>query len=389
MKNILIVANDFPYPPTHGAAVDMWNRILILQKMGYSVDLLATVNDLPDDDRMRIAKEHADNVWVVARHRGVRSLLSFLPFQVHSRNNLRHIQVGKRYDAVILEADYVASFLKNHAALHTKRILRIHNEQVRYFCDLAAGASGNWIKKLYYYSEAAKFHFFSPSAMRQCDQLWFISDKERQEHVEKVPGDSEKSVFLPTHVNPADLHPYTPSGRTVLFIGTLTISHNIDSVVWFVDNIHSQLKDIDGYRFQVAGRTAGNPTPVLDRLITANEGIALGKDPVSLDDFYRSAAVFVNPVIRGAGIKIKVVQALLAGLPVVTTSMGMEGTGFVPGRHLLVADTPHEFSACVRQILDEPALAESLVRNAQRYLVERYDMKVTMQRSLSEMFDNQ
>lgn len=389
MKKILVVANDFPYPPAHGAAVDMWTRILILRKMGYSIDLLATVNEIPDENRMRVAKEHADQVWVVRRQRGMRSLLSLLPFQVRSRSELQRVRVGERYDGIVLEADYVAPFLKNPATHQAKRILRIHNEQVRYFCDLAAGAGRSWIKKLYYYSEAAKFRLFSPSVMRQCDLLWFISDEERREHLEKVPRDSERSVFLPTHVNPADLHPYTASGKVVLFVGTLTISHNIDSVVWFADHIHPQLRNIDGYRFQIAGRTAGHPTPLLDHLIMANEQIALDKDPVSLDNLYRGAAIFVNPVIRGAGIKIKVVQALQAGLPVVSTTMGMEGTGFVPGEHLLVADTPGEFTACVRRLLEDPVLAERLVQNAQSYLTERYDMKVTMQRSLSELFSGE
>ena len=72
-------------------------------------------------------------------------------------------------------------------------------------------------------------------------------------------------------------------------------------------------------------------------------------------------------------------------MPVVTTSMGVEGTGFKDSIHLLVADTAQEFADCVRKLLIEPNLAESLVRNAQAFLTERYDMKTNMKKTLSEI----
>jgi polysaccharide biosynthesis protein PslH len=70
-------------------------------------------------------------------------------------------------------------------------------------------------------------------------------------------------------------------------------------------------------------------------------------------------------------------------VPVVSTSMGMEGTGLEPSIHLLVADTPQEFAACVRRVILDRTLAQSLVRNAQAFLAGRYDMKANIQATLS------
>jgi glycosyltransferase involved in cell wall biosynthesis len=375
---------DFPYPPDHGAAVDIWARILILAEMGYTVDLLASVREMPDEDRMQAVRERVGNLWVVRRRCGLRSALSFIPFQVRSRIDLQDVMLGQRYDAVLLEADYVAAFLENPAARQTKLILRIHNEQVAHFREFAQG-TGNWLKKLYYYSESFKFRFFSHTVMRQCDYLWFISDSDRQEYVRKNPQDDRKSFFLPTHVSPSALRPYSASSRTVLFLGTLTISHNVESVAWYIEKIHPLLCDLEGYAFQVAGRTAGQPIPTLKHLIQQHKNVSLIENPIILDGIYESAAVFVNPVIRGTGFKVKLIHALLAGLPVVTTSMGVEGTGFKDSIHLLVADTVEEFAGCVRKLLTDPVLAKSLVCNAQAFLAERYDMKVSMQNILLEI----
>ena len=386
MKSILLVAMDFPYPPGHGAAVDIWTRLLVLEEMGYRVDLLATVNEMPNPDLMRTVWEHVDNLWIVRRRRALRSVLSFLPFQVRSRIDLENIPLDQPYDAIVLESEYVAAFLKHPAARHAKLILRLHNEQVGYFRDLAEGAK-SWVKKLYYYSESLKFHFFSPPVIRKCDLLWFISDSERQEHVGNHPLHKSKSYFVPTQVNPKALRPFVAGGRTVLFVGTLTITHNIDAVAWFIEKVHPLLSELEGYAFQVAGRTAGQPIPQLKRLVQQHNHVLLEEDPVVLDGLYQNAAVFVNPVICGAGVKIKLVQALEAGMPVVSTSMGMEGTGFKPSIHLLVADTPQEFAACVRRLILDRTFAQSLVRNAQAFLAERYDMKANMQEALSELLE--
>jgi glycosyltransferase involved in cell wall biosynthesis len=384
MKSILIVANDFPYPPDHGAAVDTWALVLILAEMGYSVDLLASVREMPDETRMQAVRERVGNLWVVPRRCGLRSALSFVPFQVRSRIDLQDVMLGQRYDAVVLGADYVAPFLKNPAARETKLILRIHNEQVGYFHELADG-SNKWWEKLYYYSESFKFRFFSSSVMKACDYLWFISDSDRQKHIQEDPQDDQKSFFFPMHVDPSAMRPYCAGGRTVLFLGSLTISHTLNSLAWYIKKVHPLLSDIEGYSFQVAGRTAGHPIPFLNHMVQQHRNVSLMENPVVLDGIYENAAVFVNPVIRGAGFKVKLIHALQAGLPVVTTSMGVEGTGFKDSIHLLVADTAQEFAGCVRKLLTDPVLAESLVRNAQAFLAERYDMKASIQKDLPEI----
>jgi polysaccharide biosynthesis protein PslH len=381
MRSILLVAMDFPYPPGHGAAVDMWTRLLVLKEMGYRVDLLATVNEMPNPDFIRTVREHVGNLWIVGRRRTLRSFLSFLPFQVRSRMDLQNIHLDRPYGAIVLESEYVAAFLKNPAARHAKLILRVHNDQVGYFRELAEGTR-SWAKKLYYYSESLRFRCFSTRVIRTCDLLWFISDRERLEHVRNNPQHKSKSYFVPTQVNPETLRPFVAGGRTALFIGTLTITHNTDAVAWFIKEVHPLLSELEGYAFQIAGRTAGQPVPLLKQLVQQNN-VLLEEDPGVLDCLYQNAAVFVNPVVCGAGVKIKLIQALAAGVPVVSTSMGMEGTGLEPSIHLLVADTPQEFAACVRRLILDRTLAQSLVRNAQAFLAGRYDMKANIQTTLS------
>lgn len=384
MKRILIVANDFPYPPTHGAAVDMWNRIQILGKMGYQLELLASVREIPEEESISMVKKYVHRVHIVRRLGGIRALLSLTPFQIVSRMNLKDVPLRGSFDALIMEADYVAPVLQNQAVRDAHRVLRIHNEQVLYFKELAQGAK-SWRKKMYFLAESVKFRLHAQKVMAQCDQIWFISEHERLSHLQKHPEDAVKSWFVPTHVNPVDIKPYKSGGSTVLFIGSLTITHNTDSIEWYIAHVHGRLLDIPGYSFQIAGRTGGQDLAGLCKLVAGMPRVTLNKDPISLDNIYAAARVFVNPVIRGAGIKIKVVHALQEGMPVVTTALGIEGTGFEDGVHVLVADTPEEFAAATRRVLLEPDLGRSLVEKAQRFMREKYDMQRNMSRMLANL----
>src|ERR1700756_4946248 len=100
MVRILFVANDFPYPPDHGAAVDMWNRISILKRLGFAVDLIATVKSHPKPEHISVIRPFVQDLWIVERNRGLSTMLTLEPFQVRSRSALRNIPLRESYDAV-------------------------------------------------------------------------------------------------------------------------------------------------------------------------------------------------------------------------------------------------------------------------------------------------
>jgi hypothetical protein len=98
-----------------------------------------------------------------------------------------------------------------------------------------------------------------------------------------------------------------------------------------------------------------------------------------LDSSYDEAAVCVVPVLSGAGVKFKTIEALVRGVPVVGTTLGFEGVE-IPGLLDWLADSPIDFSALVVQILEDPLAARrspvfSIARS--KYSVEEYAMRLT------------
>jgi polysaccharide biosynthesis protein PslH len=372
LERILLVANDFPYPLNHGAAIDMWWHIQTLRNLGFRVDVAATVKAMPPEEHIQALNAEVDQLFIVQRHRGFKSAAAALPFQVKSRTALRTVALSKEYKAVVMVAEHVASILENESLRARKRILRLHNDEVRFFQELSK-SSKNVLRKVFYRSEAAKFRVLSPKIFSKCDALWFISDYERKQHIKKHPADRKKSFFVPPRVDRNAMRHQSLEGRRVLFVGTLAFANNSSAVEWYVSHVHKLLCDVIGYKFVVAGNTVGESAETLKRIVKAYPNITLIENPKEIETLYGSAAVFVNPVLRGAGLKMKTIDAIQAGVPVVTTSPGVEGTGLTHRRHLLVADTPKEFADCIKIIFDNRRMATELVAAAQEFVATKFD----------------
>jgi len=154
---------------------------------------------------------------------------------------------------------------------------------------------------------------------------------------------------------------------SILFVGGFGHRPNIDAVQWLVSDILPTLKKLVP---EVSTVIAGSsPPPAVKRL--AGDGLVVTdyvSDPM-LEWLYRSASVAVAPLRFGAGVKGKVVEAMRFGLPVVTTSTGLQGLEGAAG-FIEVAHSADEFASAVARLIRTPDLAR---RRAQQGLdfVER------------------
>jgi glycosyltransferase involved in cell wall biosynthesis len=89
-------------------------------------------------------------------------------------------------------------------------------------------------------------------------------------------------------------------------------------------------------------------------------------------------SVFVCPIFSGSGVRVKILEAFAAGIPVVSTPMGAEGLGCVEGRELLLARDGSEFSSAVMKLFNDPAQAAAMAKQARQTAEEKWDWSDTM-----------
>lgn len=154
--------------------------------------------------------------------------------------------------------------------------------------------------------------------------------------------------------------------RDLCFLGGYRHAPNIDAVIYFVREVLPLIKaEIPDIRFVIAGAHAPDEVRAL-----ASDDVVVAGMIGDLRDLFDPCRVFVCPLRVGAGAKGKVVSALSYGIPIVSTSVGVEGAGLTDGETVLVADTPADFAAAtVRLYRDHDLWArlsqagQSLVRD--------------------------
>lgn len=382
-KKMLIVAPDFPYPPNHGGRADVWGRIQAVSRLGFEIHLVATVKEFPRKEDVDAVRDYARSVLCCARTSSILDLFSSTPYQVKSRDCLASIELDAHYDFVLLETQYVSSILRN-PSLSGRQILRIQNDEPAYYRELCR-SSRSVAGKLYYFTEALKFKRLDSLLLAKIRNRMFISRDEYAAFVQDH-GDMN-SVWLPAPPPDAREYDRAPESRTVLFLGSFFMPNNRDAVRWYLARVHSRLLDIDGYSLMLAGNSRGESLGWLHRLTRGDSRISVFDSPDDLSPLYSQSAVFINPMLHGAGVKLKTINAVQNGLPVVTTTVGNQGTGLVPGSHVLVSDDPAGFADHVRDLLLNPCKRDSMARAARQYLEENYDHEAILSRFLSDLLN--
>jgi glycosyltransferase involved in cell wall biosynthesis len=160
-------------------------------------------------------------------------------------------------------------------------------------------------------------------------------------------------------------------GVELLFTGTMDFRPNVDAVLWFAEAILPRLRQA---RPEVRCLAVGkSPDPRLRAAARRQDGLIVTGGVPDVRPYLARAALYVVPMRMGSGVRLKVLEAMAAGIPMVSTRVGLEGIAAVDGEHALVADTPGAFAAAVLRLLADPALGARLARAARALVGRRYD----------------
>lgn len=201
--------------------------------------------------------------------------------------------------------------------------------------------------------------------------------------VERLKGGEGEVSVLPFGI---DVARYSPpgmerNGGEILFLGALEAGFNRDAIGYFARRIYPLLEDIEGLSLTVVG----GPLPKeLDNFALAGEVEVVGKVE-DVRPYLHRASCMVVPLRFGGGLRIRILEALAAGLPVVATKAAVAGMELREGQDYLGAETPEEFSAQLESILDDRELWLRISQSGLRRVEELYSRRV-QDRKVVELF---
>lgn len=262
---------------------------------------------------------------------------------VQFENELKRI--NKTPDVVVLEftqmllmIDIVKKYFPNakiFASEHDVSFLR---------CKREAENEKNIIKKIYkkiVYKTMLKYEILG---LGMCDLVMPHNDKDKKLLLEK--GISENKIFtLVPYYNKSCIE-RNVNGNDILFYGAMSRKENYESAIWFINHVMPLLEDTD-VRFIVVG---ANPVDELKKMQT--EKVIVTGFVDSVMPYFEKCLCMVAPLLSGAGIKIKVIEAMVSGVPVLTNEIGIEGIPAIDKEDYVNCITPEQYAETIRNIMN-------------------------------------
>jgi glycosyltransferase involved in cell wall biosynthesis len=222
------------------------------------------------------------------------------------------------------------------------------------------------------------------------DATLAVTELDRQALTSAINGNGSTTTgsftVIPIAVDTEQIRPVArpTDSLNLLTMGTLYYPPNADGIRWFVGEVFPLIRSqVPGVRLTIIGK---NPPKDFLRLAEdkTNNIVVTGFVP-ELNPYFAESALAVIPVRAGGGMRVRILEAFARAMPVVTTTVGLEGIQAEPGEDVLVADSPSDFAACVIRLLNDQALQDQLSTNGRRLVESKYNWQVTL-RDLDKVY---
>jgi glycosyltransferase involved in cell wall biosynthesis len=213
--------------------------------------------------------------------------------------------------------------------------------------------------------------------MKRFDIVFTLSEFDKDYLLTMAPHLRVRAGAYPAGLDITD-SVYERVDKSILFLASYKHRRvNVVAALFFYREVFPLVrKRLPEAKFIIAGY---GPPVELTCLQDNDRGVLVPGFVESIDECYKKASIFVAPILVGGGIIVKVLDAMAAATPVVTTSYGNEGIGAVPGRDLLVADDPASFAAAVIKLLEDPEFANKLALNGRLFVIQNFALERTIE----------
>lgn len=392
---ILFITLGVPYPPDSGPRIRDYH--LIRAVAADHAVLVLSLDSSPDDRAVLELRKWCEVVEVVpdtprsvSEHLAsvARGLLAGRPLAMHPFYRpemaaaIRRILRQRAVDVVQIEHSFLAGYVMDVPQnLRCRTVLSFHNLGVRQYRRMLHTRL-SLLGRIQFGMKWIAMLGWEPHFARRFDHSIMVSELER-----KLLHERDATLAVTVIENGVDTGVRRPIEATrgrhaLLFVGTLGYPPNADAVIYFVESILPLVRrEVPDVTFTVVG----GPVPPRVRRLSDGERVRIVGRVPEVVPYYAASDVSVVPLRAGGGTRLKILESMALGRPVVSTSLGCEGLQVVDGEHLLIADDPQTFACKVVELLQAPPLRERIARQA-RARAEEVDWK-NIGRKLTDLYE--
>jgi glycosyltransferase involved in cell wall biosynthesis len=376
---VLVFDEWIPYPPDSGKRVRTWN---ILRRLARRHDLALLCYGDSEGRAARVVRAAGIDLHTVTTLPELKgwplyssllvNLFSPRPFSVSKhdtrrfREQLRRLVGGNQFDLVHFEWTPYAGFAEEIDGIPT--LIMAHNIESQIWARRAKH-SRTFLERIYFGLQGRKMASFERLAMERADAVATVTDLD----LKQVRNWGIRSPALVE--NGVDLDEFSPSqerpaAMEILCLGSLDWFPNVDGVNYLIDEVMPLIvARMPAVRLRIVGRRP--PKKLQDRIARLPWLDFVGQVS-DVRTWLARASVVIVPLRIGGGSRIKILEALAMGKPVVSTTIGAEGLAVSGETHLLLADSPEELARRTIELLKSPELGSRLGEQGRKLVQERY-----------------
>ncbi|MCI0493301.1 MAG: glycosyltransferase, partial [Planctomycetes bacterium] len=386
--NILWISHFVPYPPKGGAFQRSYNLIKAVARQ-HNVYLVA-VRHKRETHTASKTEDAAqalgllcrkvsivEPAWIRSKSRfylaALRCLASrhsttvqFYDFpELHKA--IQDVLQNAKINVVHFDAISVAPYVTDVGSL--PKVLNHHGAE-GFMIERRIARERDPIKKVYFAIEARKLQRDERHYCPQFEVNAVVSEYDEQLLRPAAPNGRFEVID-----NGVDLEYFRapdPGARkdSLIFAGRLDQYSNADGIYWFCSEIWPAIREREPQlKLVIIGR---NPASALVELVNGDPRIEITGFVDDVRPYFDRAIAGVVPLRDGGGTRIKVLDAMAMGMPIVATTVACEGLHVEAGKHLLVADTVRDFADATVRLVNDPELRRQLSRSAHEQAERRY-----------------
>lgn len=379
---ILHLAPRFPFPMDNGGKIVIGNTFKFFSKLGAEVTFFCYSDEEISEKHKKLASEFGEIIFfnhstantakrIMKSVFMKRSLFVDKHFNFEALEFLRRLCRENEFDVVHAEHSSMAPLayiLKQEFGL--KSGLRLHNVEYLIWKRYADKLSIIDPRRIYVNRQAILLKRDEEEYYPLMDYCFTITEDERKKAQALAPTAKVINVGVGVNFEDWTLDPTIKRESGKMVLATIyKWRHNTDGVKWFLDNC------MDGIRAEIPNaeiNLLGKEPPEWLKTNYSSKGANVIGYVDSVKPYYNSASVYIAPLFVGAGVRIKILEAMAMALPVVATKVAAEGIQAGEQEGLFVSDNPKDFIDYAAFLLKNPDKASKLGANARHFIAENF-----------------
>jgi len=377
-----MIASYLPWPLYGGGGIRMFNIIKELARRGHRIVLVAGQQgtSLSSDNTLKQLCEQVHSYALPTKSRlssTIRSVFSSRPYPAlkfqtpELREKVHDLLRNEYFDLIWVNFLIMADMLPERLVGNVPTVMdQIEADELlwqRYV------RNGDLLQRMFSCLNLKKVQSLQKKVLKHMDAILCVSEAEANftksvapvnTKVWTVPNGVDTNFFCPASAQKQD--------PIILTIGGMSVFRNVDATVWFTQGMFPKIKQtIPDAQFWIVGSSPDKEVLALQTI----PGVVVTGEVEDVRPYYEKARVCVASFRFGEGTRLKILEAMAMGVPIVTTNAGCQGIEVVNGQHVLIANTEADFCDRVIELLHNPQRAQTIAVAARALVEQKYEWK--------------